>query len=70
MKVKAPIPNEQLAGVPFSGQADYSLSLDRRGTAVCANDVVQTVKKLVENLHITEFHVNTHTHTHILIARI
>lgn len=59
MNVKALIPNQQSVGAPFSGQADHSLFLDRRGKAVCVNNVVKTAKKVVENLHVTEFHVNT-----------
>ena len=58
------IPNKQTLRLSFSEQADEKPSRSEAGLSVwCGKTLEKEEKKCVENLQVSDFLLNTHTHT-------
>ena len=64
MKANVHIPNKQTACVSFSEQADVKSTPSEVGSPIlCGKTFEKEGKKCAENLEVSDFLLNTHTHT-------
>lgn len=65
MKANVHIPNKLTACVSFSEQADVKSTPSKVGAAIlCGKTFGKEEKKCAKNLQVSDFLLNTHTHTH------
>ena len=71
MKANVHIPNKLTACVSFSEQADVKSTPSKVGAAIlCGKTFGKEEKKCAKNLQVSDFLLNTHTHTHTPSRRI